>query len=235
MTKKAKTFTERLLAAQESMGVVEAKGRRHGSKGGGTYIRLPDLLAKARPALRQQGLIITHGVRVEDGLLWVSTSIGDGTDVVAIDLPTLPESPGGRGNALTCHALGSSLTYLRRYGLACLLGCSDVPDDDGNAAEDAHRPQQRQPPERKQSDPEIAALWGHMKNAAKADGLTKTYRGGKVEGDWRALATKMGVDTPSDWRKVTAAMIRQILERREQRKIAAAELDAKGDNTEILF
>ena len=66
-TKKAKTFHERLLAAQAAIGSIEAKGRRHNSKGGGSYIKLPDLLAKARPALREQGLMITHSVRCEEG------------------------------------------------------------------------------------------------------------------------------------------------------------------------
>ena len=216
-TKKTATFTERLLAAQAAIGAVEAKGRRHGSKGGGSYIKLPDLLAKARPALREQGLLITHSVRFDEGMLWVATSIGDGTDSVSVELPTLPESPGGRGNALTCHALGSSLTYLRRYGLACLLGCSDVPDDDGNAAEEVHAPQRQARNSGQANKATINGLWKHVSNAAKADGYSYTYKGSE-RGDWKRMADMLGVTVPDEWELLTVTDLENILAAREAAK-----------------
>lgn len=97
-----------------------------------TYSDLPALWATARPVLAKHGLAVVQGFEPsEKGTVAVWTAIyhtsGQSLSGGTLVLPI--------GNRETAQAVGSAITYARRYGLAAALGLvGDDEDDDGNAA-----------------------------------------------------------------------------------------------------
>lgn len=95
------------------------------------YADIEAILAAVRPALNAQGIFLCQRVingpdRVscETVLLHVS---GEELAGGAVSIP-LP-----RGSKNEAQALGSAITYARRYSLSATLGISADDDDDGNA------------------------------------------------------------------------------------------------------
>jgi len=123
-----------------------------------TYATLSDVLRTVKDALEEQGLALSQPVQVRDGLQYVDTLI---TDVETGQYLMFP----GTAHALERdpQAMGSALTYGRRYTLTSLFGM-EVDDDDGHAAHTtATRPQERSGAEK-----EIRALVAAMEDDARA-------------------------------------------------------------------
>lgn len=102
------------------------------------YADIEAILAAVRPALNAQGIFLCQRVingpdRVscETVLLHVS---GEELAGGAVSIP-LP-----RGSKNEAQALGSAITYARRYSLSATLGISADDDDDGNACAAAPAP-----------------------------------------------------------------------------------------------
>jgi len=130
-----------LAAFQSAMPTIpKTKTATVPTKGGGaftyTYAGLPDVTEQVMPELAKHGLafsvcpLMTERGPVVEGVLMHR----DGERLVA-ELPLHGDSP---------QALGSSLTYARRYLLGAMTGVVTDDDDDGNAAEHEPKPQQRQ-------------------------------------------------------------------------------------------
>lgn len=86
------------------------------------------------PILAKHGLAVTQTMAMEDGQFVLHTTLrhGDGGTIQSTyPLPLDVSKP---------QAMGSALTYARRYSLASLCGISAEEDDDGNAAEGAISP-----------------------------------------------------------------------------------------------
>ncbi|MDQ3730274.1 MAG: ERF family protein [Actinomycetota bacterium] len=142
-----------LIQAQKAMPPVEpdATNPHFGSK----FVSLGNLLSKARPVLHANGLAVLqtpvldgdrNGLRVV-----VIHESGDRIEFTS-PLPTVKADP---------QALGSAITYLRRYTLASLLGVSDQPDDDGEGAKEEDDARSAAPPKPNStiSDERASALW----------------------------------------------------------------------------
>lgn len=128
----------------------------------------------------------------------------------------------------TPQAVGSSITYGRRFGLAALLGIVADEDDDGNAAlasgQSAPRAQRREPPPKEAKKPEepkkptlspaqrvrVLALW----KAAQKKGMDADV--------YQAWATRLlGVPKPSsEW---TAEDIQKIEDGWQEEELRTAE------------
>lgn len=92
------------------------------------YADLADIMTAIRAPLTEAGLAVSHqidGLHVKTTLFhisgqWVSSALKLEQDVNA-------------------QALGSDITYKRRYGLSAILGLVTETDDDGKASMDAHQ------------------------------------------------------------------------------------------------
>lgn len=91
------------------------------------YATLPGVLQTVRPLLAKHRLAVVQAPDLLDGRLVLKTRLlhAEG-EVIETALP-LPE-------ATTMQAMGSAITYARRYALTALLGICGDEDDDGNSA-----------------------------------------------------------------------------------------------------
>jgi len=132
------------------------------------------------PALSAQGIsIVQMPGNTEDGRVSIRTMLlhESGT----LDCGTVATTVTVRGGN-EAQALGSALTYLRRYALSAIAGVAQE-DDDGNASGPSGRSQQRQRPR----VPEYSAQ--HVRNA-----LTHMF-GDLSEEEHRAEAEAMVQET----------------------------------------
>ena len=96
-----------------------------------SYATLDELIAATRPALSANGIACVQHARTENQRVIVVTELlhasGQRLPFPEIALPC--------GN--TPQAVGSALTYARRYSLGAALGVAAEEDDDGRAAQDS--------------------------------------------------------------------------------------------------
>ena len=90
------------------------------------YATLPEVLKTVRPLLAKHHLAICQTPDLIDGKLVLKTRLMHAEGEVIESAMPLPE--GG-----TMQAMGSAITYARRYALTALLGICGDEDDDGNA------------------------------------------------------------------------------------------------------
>jgi len=105
---------------------------RDGKGNYGTYTTLAGALAAVQPACAY-GLCHTQTIQpISDDLMVLRTTLmHESGEAISSELPLPIRQEGGRGNAM--QALGSALTYARRYGLLGIYGLAGD-DDDGEAA-----------------------------------------------------------------------------------------------------
>jgi len=115
-----------LAAAQGEMN----DARLGGSGNFGHYADLPSLRAACVPVLSSHGIAVVqivtgdgHTVSVTTRLLWGSETLDCGPLVIPVT--------GARGNL--CHAIGSAVTYGRRYTLGGCVMLAASEDDEGEA------------------------------------------------------------------------------------------------------
>lgn len=96
---------------------------------GYTYLTLPDLSRVVRQAFATHGLGFTQHVHVVEGGVEVTTRLVHTSGATWMSDPLW--MPAGSRNA---QAIGSAITYARRYQLAALVGLSGSDDDDGAQA-----------------------------------------------------------------------------------------------------
>lgn len=93
------------------------------------YASLDSIMGAVRPALNKVGLVVTqHPYMEEDGRVGVTTMITHAETGEQITAPAMCVVQNG-----DAQKVGAAITYLKRYGLASILGLSTEPDDDGNA------------------------------------------------------------------------------------------------------
>lgn len=110
----------KLLEFQKEIGVIAKDSKNPHFKN--TYASLTQILSEVKPVLTKLGLVVLQPIN--DGKVW--TTITDGSVIIAhasIDLPT----------NLAPQALGSAITYFRRYTLSSLLAL-EIDDDDAQMA-----------------------------------------------------------------------------------------------------
>ena len=120
---------------------------RDGKGNYGTYTTLAGALAAVQPACAH-GLSHTQIIQpISDDLMVLRTILmHESGESITSDLPLPIRQEGGRGNAM--QALGSTLTYSRRYGLLAIYGLAGD-DDDGESAAPAKPPVQQTKPQPK--------------------------------------------------------------------------------------
>lgn len=92
------------------------------------YATLDCVLDCIRAPLARAGLVLVQTVDQDAGGPVVTTAIYHATgEYIGHQVPVITDRPGSQ-------ALGSALTYARRYGIVTLLGLAADEDDDGNEA-----------------------------------------------------------------------------------------------------
>lgn len=96
-----------------------------------SYADINDILIAIRPELMKNGLAITQGNRycTNSNGFYITTMLVHNSGEWIKSEVRMPI--GGKKDA---QAVGSSITYGRRYGLSAMLGISVEADDDGNRA-----------------------------------------------------------------------------------------------------
>jgi ERF superfamily len=131
MTDKVKNIYTALLASQQEFDVINKDAA--GEAGAGRkykYASLPNVLDAVLPALNGNGIALLQ-MPVEDGEVQAVKTIlhhaESGTEI------TCTMSLNKDGHIKGMQAIGSAITYARRYSLMSLLGIA-AEDDDGQAA-----------------------------------------------------------------------------------------------------
>lgn len=132
----AKLIASAFVKARGEMSATVAKD---GKGNFGKYATLAAIVEVTTPAFAKHGLVVVqetgmneHGVTVDT---WLVHESGATMDFGTLTLPLADRKP---------QAVGSAITYGRRYALAAVCGLAPD-DDDGQAAQDAQvRPQRAQ-------------------------------------------------------------------------------------------
>lgn len=120
-------FTADLAAMQAELPLVVKAGEGHNKA---KYAKLEDINEAIRPTLQKYGFAVTFRTRQTDKTLTViailSHKLGHSEDTDLI----LPLDTSGSKNAV--QAVGSTISYGKRYALCALLNISTGDDTDGN-------------------------------------------------------------------------------------------------------
>lgn len=95
------------------------------------FAPLRSIMASVRPALAKHGLAVVQAPSTANGCVTVTTRIVHDSGQWLEDALTLP-----LGERATPQAVGSLITYIKRYALAAMLGVVAEEDDDGALAEE---------------------------------------------------------------------------------------------------
>jgi nucleoside phosphorylase len=126
-----KNIYQKLHEAKLEIGKVAKNAKNPHFKN--TYADLNALIEAVEPILLEKGLVLLQPIK-EGRVFTIITSIEDSNSIESyIDL-----TPG-----LTAQALGSQITYFRRYTLSSLLTLQAI-DDDGQQASQPVKPQKKE-------------------------------------------------------------------------------------------
>ena len=101
------------------------------------YAPLNDILAMVRPELAKHGLSVSQLVGGEDKIGVTTMLLHKSGQYIADTVSLTPEN--SKGLSVAQNA-GVVITYLRRYGLASILGIAGEDDTDGGAGADHDQP-----------------------------------------------------------------------------------------------
>lgn len=132
------------------------------------YATLEAVLDAVREVFAAQGIAVTQGVSAAPGLVTVTTQLSHTSGEWMRSSLTLPV-PAGKGIS-EVQALGSTITYGRRYGLAalCGIGAEERDDDDGEVGRGA-KPAGKPQTERRQPEPPPAERPAHHESWTDAE------------------------------------------------------------------
>jgi len=134
------------LAAALAAAQGEMNDARLGGKGNfGHYADLPSLRAACVPALSNHGIAVIQIVTGDGNTVSVTTRLLWGSETLDCGPLVIPVT-GARGDL--CHAIGSAVTYGRRYTLGGCVMLAASEDDEGEALAGTVTPARRPAPSR---------------------------------------------------------------------------------------
>lgn len=119
-----------LAKAQAAMKAADMDGENPHFRS--RYATLASITTAVKKPLADHGLAVVQGVGAGDGTAKVTTMVVHASGQWIASELSLPV-----GERATPQAIGSAISYGRRYGLAGLLGVVSDTDDDGEAAEES--------------------------------------------------------------------------------------------------
>lgn len=133
-------FTADLAAMQLDLPRVIEHGEGHNNA---KFAKLEDINDVIRPVLHRYGFAVTFRIKHENNLIWVYTVLshkqGHSEET---SIPLALDQSGGK-NAV--QAVGSSISYGKRYGICAMLNISTGDDVDGGlpASQEQKEPQKQ--------------------------------------------------------------------------------------------
>lgn len=133
-----RTLFERMLAAQQKIGVVSKDKRNPFFKS--KYADINIIIEMVKPILNGEGILFMQPLSNVDGKPAITTILMDGKERIEYTtvFPDLPQHVEGK-KSNPFQDMGSAITYYRRYALISALGL-EAEDDDGNAAPQSSAP-----------------------------------------------------------------------------------------------
>ncbi len=126
---KIEMLANALSKAQATMPAIPKRGRGQVGQQATSYVTFDDLVATVRPLLAANGLSF---VQLLDAGSLTTVLMHTSGQWLAGSTPIEAMAPNRGTNEM--QAYGSTLTYLKRYALAALLGVASDDDDDGHSA-----------------------------------------------------------------------------------------------------
>jgi hypothetical protein len=120
-------FTADLASMQIKMPRVVEHGTGHNNA---KFAKLEDINDAIRPVLQEFGFAVTFRIKHEGALIHVCTVLSHRQGHSEETTIVLPADTGGSKNAV--QAIGSTISYGKRYGVCALLNISTGDDVDGN-------------------------------------------------------------------------------------------------------
>jgi len=119
-------FTSDLSEMQQHLPRIIEHGKGHNQA---KYALLEDINDKIRPVLHQYGFAITFRIKHESNLVWITTVLSHKQGHSEETSIPLALDTSESKNAL--QAVGSSISYGKRYGICAMLNISTGDDVDG--------------------------------------------------------------------------------------------------------
>lgn len=138
---KHETLDEALAAAQGDFVIIPKDRKVDAGQRKYVYADLAGVLSVVRPALAKHGIALTQCLRMDNEILMLRTEVRGYGAALGSEMPIMAQLSNPQ-------AVGSYLTYARRYSLCSLVGVAADDDDDGEAAKESP-PDRRPPPEPK--------------------------------------------------------------------------------------
>jgi len=140
------------------------------------YTTLAAVWDAIRKPLSDNGLAVAQIVVTEpDGMFLLTRLMHSSGQYVQA---TYPIAAGDNRGVSAAQAVGSALTYARRYSLTALVGVVSDDDDDGNSAADPQQQRQRKSVQQngaqQAQDPPGFAVWADWRNANDAQAWAMT-------------------------------------------------------------
>ena len=119
-------FTADLAAMQIELPRVVEKGEGHNKA---KYALLEDINDTIRPVLQKYGFAVTFRVKHESNVMWITTVLShrDGHS----EETSIPLALDTSGSKNAVQAVGSTISYGKRYGICMMLNISTGEDNDG--------------------------------------------------------------------------------------------------------
>jgi hypothetical protein len=194
----------------------------------GKYVTLAAIVEATSATLAKNGLAVMQEVSTAEGGVTVETWLihesGATMQFTPLTLPLTQRTP---------QAVGSAVTYARRYALGAICGLAPDDDDDAQAAEDATKPSR-------------PAQQGRPQATQKAQGATTTPQRtvdastGEIKGDdegtpphrrlWGQGASAFG----ADWNMARAWLIRNWTEKVVKSNVRESATDLNDDEKDML-
>ena len=125
-------FTADLAAMQTELPLVSKNGRGHNQA---KYALLEDINQAIRPALQKYGLAVTFRVQQTEKQVTIAAVLSHRMGHSSDTTITLPIDVSGSKNAT--QAVGSTISYGKRYAIGALLNISTGDDNDAATAQPA--------------------------------------------------------------------------------------------------
>jgi len=130
-----------LAKAQGAMPAVPKNGRGQVGTQRTSYVTFDDLVATVKAPLATNGLSFTQ--MLDEGPALTTMLLHSSGQWIAASMPIEAMEANRGTNAM--QALGSTLTYMKRYALAAMLGVASDEDDDAGASAHQSKPKQAAP------------------------------------------------------------------------------------------
>jgi hypothetical protein len=128
-------FTADLAAMQSELPLVGKAGRGHNNA---KYAKLEDINEAIRPTLQKYGFAVTFRMNQTDKSVTVTARLSHRMGYSEETNLCLPLDTSGSKNAV--QAVGSTVSYAKRYAICALLNISTGDDDDGGPPKTTERP-----------------------------------------------------------------------------------------------